>query len=1483
MTRFFLKCRLDKVLSVFCVAAVFSVTAMPAVVCAAESGAALGGIKKLAYEAADKVLENKGNVEKGTLEFLWEKVYDTFVFCTAKIEATHRELVGDVDMEQNVAGALIIYKRLWKAGKELSAAIEKTIEGDYGTAVLSAIAAGAEAFDNPLVKLMCEAAKYTHESYKAVEETGAARDIEALYGALDSDRRLLGTVDGHSDQPPVIPLDDETLNYFYQKYIWEDDTSRELVIQYINKKVGQWPEADWREVYVSYINNAMSADPARRAELEELMAKFRKKVLPWIKMLLKDVNSQARVAWGQARTRQLKSGMVGVMERLSGIESVFPRLEHEAQARKKMANDIPAWESWFRESPSARKDIQDLLKTPKLVGLAQERYQDWESRFLFKAIPGAHLLAEEALEKKLRGEWENWKELRKELDAAIDKQKVKVAENPLTVYETQPQEDLSDEMKIYKDHFEALLKPFDEWKINPKEAASMVLDSLNSGDFQKAEELAGEYRRQESDIDEYHYDNGKLPKSIKEKKEKAIEPFLNRIAELNKEIESYQKSTESIKKEKEALYAQGVGYFDERVTSLNRQIENNDALINDRRAKISSENEKIKLHNKAEEIALEVSATLRDLTKTEFAKAAADNDKMIMAFRNLADKREKQWAEYNGFLSTIESELPIKRVTGRDSRHSNMLDEDLDDAVKTIEDALARIKDNSYVANYPYKEASTVRSLIDQMGTRAGNIKMGVIKASEISEAFEKADSVFRAWEATVKKWQDGETLSADDFLEIQVLSGQFFNTNLEDIKDYAERVNSIERTVNAIPGIALKTRAAAEEFRRSADADERDRQKDAEWIEGKIREIMSFFDAQEKSNVLKNNGSPMDPDYEVVIEEENGMGITDTPYRHYMREEDIKAFASRITAQWEPYAGFAFIKVNAPKVYEKLKAMAVPKNIKPAPEENAIARTGENSVVVLWSSKVAELERAIDAVKSTAGENDFTNQMMAITNIEGMASALTSAASGKKVRYAVNKGYASYSGDYNNPVGGRFVAALEKLEKIFEEREEYLKHAGTISGPQLPGGPPLGPGTGPGTGKGGSGGFPGKPKEFLAVYQLYDARLNTKSLQSAYGDVVLMNTDLRQGMVEITGRLGSMENVDKLLISLDDGRTWKEIPLQENISYQFSPMAGMDYQIVLKGKTKSLEEHKIQFFETVRVIRYENINYTNLVQDVVQSLADAYERQDVSSFGTLIARDFIGNRVFLEEGVRFDFDMFTDIRLRIFIDRIENRGKLYVAETHWEKSQVPRKTGQQQKTTGKTVMSFVLEEGKLRIQNLRGNLIYATLSPEIAEASGLSQTTVEEIRTAHDDRNPTQPGAGETTDSGGTTSSSTVPTQNATITSAPPPGGPNIQGLNFETGTVTTGAGTGDFDFENGNMFVMNGAARIQQVGQSFDALTVAPTSGYAAMSNVAARNVFVFITRGGLYGKLEITSIVNNPPVNDTVTFKYAVQKDGSTNIST
>ncbi|MFA7001896.1 MAG: hypothetical protein WC352_07110, partial [Candidatus Omnitrophota bacterium] len=63
-------------------------------------------------------------------------------------------------------------------------------------------------------------------------------------------------------------------------------------------------------------------------------------------------------------------------------------------------------------------------------------------------------------------------------------------------------------------------------------------------------------------------------------------------------------------------------------------------------------------------------------------------------------------------------------------------------------------------------------------------------------------------------------------------------------------------------------------------------------------------------------------------------------------------------------------------------------------------------------------------------------------------------------------------------------------------------------------------------------------PFEAPAIYRLLDARLNTFSLNNARGEVVVTNTDLRQGAIEITARLSQLDRVEKLLFSEDDGRT---------------------------------------------------------------------------------------------------------------------------------------------------------------------------------------------------------------------------------------------------------------------------------------------------------------------------------------------------------
>jgi hypothetical protein len=238
---------------------------------------------------------------------------------------------------------------------------------------------------------------------------------------------------------------------------------------------------------------------------------------------------------------------------------------------------------------------------------------------------------------------------------------------------------------------------------------------------------------------------------------------------------------------------------------------------------------------------------------------------------------------------------------------------------------------------------------------------------------------------------------------------------------------------------------------------------------------------------------------------------------------------------------------------------------------------------------------------------------------------------------------------------------------------------------------------------------------------------------------------------------------------------------------------------------------------------------------------------------------------------------MFTDIALKISINKIDQRVDKFAVETRWDKTQTPRKTGQAQKTSGRTTIMLVMENGVLKIQNLRGDLIYATLSPEIAQASGLPVATVTAIRTAHDARNPIQPGAGVTDDSGG------VGSRAASVQTSPVVNVPGFPGTGFDftaNAEVAAASANSDADFEDDQIFGQNFQ---RMTGYTFDSLTSAPTSGYtsAGIANDGAGAVYAFITTEGYYGKMEVISFEALPGGN--LQFRFAVQTDGTTNLST
>ncbi len=406
--------------------------------------------------------------------------------------------------------------------------------------------------------------------------------------------------------------------------------------------------------------------------------------------------------------------------------------------------------------------------------------------------------------------------------------------------------------------------------------------------------------------------------------------------------------------------------------------------------------------------------------------------------------------------------------------------------------------------------------------------------------------------------------------------------------------------------------------------------------------------------------------------------------------------------------------------------------------------------------------------------------------------------------------------------------------------------------------------------------------------YEPYDVRINGRTYRGQVGDVFLSPQDLLDGEVEISFRIRKTKGVDKMAYSTDGRRTWKGLSISDNPSFSFRPRDGQTYSVYVKFWLDTGQEQEFHLLP-YRLVFLEQ-SYQQQILEVLRSLSEAYEQESLAGLRGYICPDFLGGRSFLERGLRLDFDLFDDIRLKLFVNRIEKRGRYFVCEVHWEKTQVVNKTGKEQRTTGNTTFLFGLDGSKVRLCGMRGNLMFATLSPEIAQASGLPPATVDKIRQAYRKRNPVQPGAGEVLEDGGveddtSQSSSSTSLEVNTASIVFPNDNSNNPTIDFTSSGFNVG--TPDFEVEINIFFQVPGSsATIQQVNATFDELTQAPESGYSVaaptMGGMNTGDVFAFITDEGLYGKVEVVNW-SDDGTNIHLTLKWAVQPDGSRNLTT
>ena len=194
----------------------------------------------------------------------------------------------------------------------------------------------------PLVGMLWSSIKVARESQLAVAASQAALEIETLYGIVNQDRRLVGVMDG--DNPPLIPLDSDSITYFFNKYLITDASVRALVKTYVEKEIGDaFPTPSDGTRFWSMLTGTSDAI-AEEHELREL-DEFRNRSRAWIRTLLNDLNKQVQKQWAEARVRRLHAEFRSFHENFGSmygsLDEAMKYFELTVQIKGEI-NDYPA-------------------------------------------------------------------------------------------------------------------------------------------------------------------------------------------------------------------------------------------------------------------------------------------------------------------------------------------------------------------------------------------------------------------------------------------------------------------------------------------------------------------------------------------------------------------------------------------------------------------------------------------------------------------------------------------------------------------------------------------------------------------------------------------------------------------------------------------------------------------------------------------------------------------------------------------------------------------------------------------------------------------------------------------------------------------------------------------------------------------------------------------------------------------------------------
>lgn len=1368
----------------------------PALLLALTLGAALAAAPALAAETADKVAglglsftqaaaESK-NMAEAAKSVVKDEASDWLLTKLGGLEALKgladygpvydkvSELTGLVDLVQNVA-------------TELGA-------GNYDQAAIQAADAAVDKLGNPAVSAVWAAAKAAYESHQLVQSTGAARDIEALYGTVERDRRIIGEIT--ADAPAQINITADTVDYFFNDYVVTNDAVRALVKSYVTTHLGEeWPEQSW----ASYLGSLGTAS-AQDEETLALTGDLRNVARGWIRTLLADVNKQAMVRYQETRLRQENAkfaDFVAKMKAFTGND--LPRLLQLYTAEKQAREELPRYRELLAQSRSEYSRISSAMNKPALVNLPA--YQQTGTRMigeLNKAAAGAYRADALDLHAELEAESGRWSVLVSGLQA--DAPVIHAQE--LTEYEK----------KLAKMDAEARAH-------NAKLAReSSATDGAGRPWGSLYDQNLPDYQEVKPYIKRYPIENA--TGRMAEVEAQVLEACNVGDSALARTL--YEQAGAELRAEINAFYAEALE------TVRKGQPDNS------QRSAVEGDMRKWQANDLA----------------TVDALSSELNEK-LRGFYELTAFWSGRAERYNRFMAAIETpvrDYPDKfwerPVPGYPLERHTAVGTFGDDSGMDPKEAVYRLRmAASALSSQLVSDAAldAQRAQIDQAELFIPWLKDKLEKRSN------ERDQIF----------------TEQDMRSIEALLGKETATRFE------EREKFLEATLSRARSAIGTWRANLADYARRVRTNNANLEQDLGFLRAKQQEMEEFLrDLQGPGQMLRTDSEGRMVPF--AISGPGGEALATEPYPHYMNDTELRRYGQDWLKRLQGYPQWDFVSKYLPGTVAWAAETAKMTAATPVDEDNILY-----GGTVIYPKDVTGALALAEDIPHTDGDKWAAG-------LEAVAAALPMAV--KKT----GTGWFTVDGTFKlepealrtSPVGEKYGTLLEKLDEVVTMRAVHLEQERTAKAQAAA----LAEQQARQAAEDQAAMETAQDLAAQSMYYATDVRVNSRRIEPYQSGVTVTRDELENGHIRVDATLSEVEGVEGMLLSIDGGRTWDETRVARDLSFEFLPAAGQRYDFVLRLKRGGTREDVDLKLLPGGPVVYENVDYTELVLAAIKNMAEAYEAQDAAAFARVISRDYLGNRVFLEEGVRFDFDMFSAIELRIYVNRVNVSKGYATVETKWDKKQIPRTTGQQQTTTGRTTMTFVPEDGAMKLRNMRGNLLYATLSPEIAEASGLPMAVVDAIRTARDERTPVQPGAGDVEDDGGVGGGgSAITAQSATMDANTFPG----RAIDFETGAQMSGGATtatADLKIE-GNILWSENSATFQAVGGSFDALDEAPDSGYGSMfgDGVMTGQVYAFKTTEGNYGKFVIDSSTDLGGGLFRNVLRYAVQTNGTRSVRT